>query len=204
MTSLLASLDRRVLVGVGVLTVVAVLALVVRPLLFGGGDDAGFEQLEIGAAAPSGEPVPTEEPTTEPELVPETFEVFSARDPFQQLVPSGSTSAEGTTVAASGTGTSATPDTAADTAGTDGGSAPVDGSTDSAPAAVGATQVQLVETEADSSDEVVVSVNGTAHRAAAGEVFADRFRVLDVDGDCAALLFGDSRFSLCEGESITK
>ncbi|MGI9016422.1 MAG: hypothetical protein ACR2HR_04820 [Euzebya sp.] len=37
-----------------------------------------------------------------------------------------------------------------------------------------------------------------------GEVFADRFQVLDIDGLCATFLFGASRFTVCEGESIVK
>lgn len=130
------------------------------------------------------------------EPLPETFEVFTARDPFHQLVPEGD---------GGGGGTGTAPATPTTNDGTSGDGTSGDGSDSSSDATVGGTTVKLVDvfTE-DGVSKVLVDVNGTIHEAAEGEEFAGRFRVLDVSGQCATLLFGDSRFVLCVGEEIRK
>ena len=118
---------------------------------------------------------------------PETEEFYSARDPFQQLVQPAAAVAEGDGEAGDD----------------DGGS----GDDEPAPAVrVGETTVRLVDvtTGADGVTRVHVEVNGSTHEAAEDEQFAERFRVLDIAGECATFLFGDSRFTLCKGESISK
>jgi hypothetical protein len=54
------------------------------------------------------------------------------------------------------------------------------------------------------SGDIVVSVDAAEYQPAVGEVFAESFQVVSVDGTCAALLFGDDQFTLCEGQEITK
>jgi hypothetical protein len=49
-----------------------------------------------------------------------------------------------------------------------------------------------------------VTVNGRSYDVAEGETFAQRFRLLDLTGECGTFLFGDSRFVLCEGDEIRK
>ena len=52
--------------------------------------------------------------------------------------------------------------------------------------------------------QVVVNVDGTDFRPSVGEVFAESFQVVSVEEKCAALLFGDEQFTLCEGQEVTK
>jgi hypothetical protein len=160
---------------------------------------------------------------TEPEVLgeaaadplPETFEVFSARDPFQQLVNAPAATVE----AASGDGSleplpgaDGTVPVADGTDGTDG-----TGSTDGTPdageeeatglpaATVGTTVIRIVDiTTTEGITRVSLTVNGSGYDVAEGETFAERFRVLDISGSCATLLFGDSRFTLCKGDEIRK
>lgn len=191
--------SRGVLVTLGVVLGLAVLVLgylyVVQPLI---GETGEVAAPSVTSATPTPVPTPgaTPAPTTEdgaeaeaePEPVPETFEVFTARDPFQQLV----------VVQASGGGAGqASP-----------APSPTDGASPGPPpsATVGATTVRLVDvfTDAAGTEKILVTVNGTGYEVAEGETFAQRFRVLDIAGDCATLLFGDSRFTLCKGEEIRK
>ena len=58
--------------------------------------------------------------------------------------------------------------------------------------------------EENGEEQVLVTINGTAYTVSEGEEFAEFFRVLDIDGNCATLAFGDSSFVRCEGESIRK
>ena len=140
------------------------------------------------------EPEATPDPEATP--VPETFETFSARDPFQQLV---------TPVVATDPGAPAADAGGGDADGDD--SDPDSGSDDPAPGVrVGQTSVRLIDvfTDDQAVERVRVDVNGTEHTPAEDEQFAERFRVLDITGSCATFLFGDNRFTLCEGETIRK
>ncbi|WP_336249593.1 hypothetical protein [Stomatohabitans albus] len=71
---------------------------------------------------------------------------------------------------------------------------------------VGATRVRLQSV--DPANKAVVTVNGVDYNPSVGEQFAQRFKLLSVqttDGkDCATMLFGDSRFSICAGQVIDK
>jgi hypothetical protein len=183
---------------------------------------------------------PTDEPEDDPdaepegdlgEPLPETFEVFSARDPFQQLVEvtrteAGEGSATGGTTTTPGTtpGTT-TPDTTTPGTTTPGtttpgtttpgtttpgtttpGSGGTDGTTAPSGTRVGTTVIRIVEvsTGDDGVVRVSVTINGEGYTVARGETFARSFRVLDITGECTTLLFGDSRFTLCAGEEIRK
>jgi hypothetical protein len=180
-----------VVVALGLLVV-----FVVQPLL--SGDDAapGSASVPEPAAAEPEELPAADEPAGEP--VPETFEVFSARDPFHQLIqrPATSSLPAGDTAGSTGSvGSTGSTDGTGSTSPSPGGSAQV-----------GGTTVQLVDvfTDDDGVEKVLVEVNGTGYQVAEGESFAGSFRLLDISGSCATFLFGDSRFVLCEGESIRK
>lgn len=166
------------------------------------------------------------------QVLPETFEVYTARNPFEPLIkprqegantggttsgfPSGggsSAPSAGNTRppaaiatppnaapgATPGTGTQPSPGSAADTstsAGTGAGGQ----------VEVGATRVRLQSVQG--ADKAVVTVNGVDYNPTVGEQFAQRFKLLSVNKasgkDCATLLFGDSRFSICAGQVIDK
>ncbi|MPZ73597.1 MAG: hypothetical protein GEU74_10270, partial [Nitriliruptorales bacterium] len=86
-----------------------------------------------------------------------------------------------------------------------GGTGTSDGSGDGGSAAVGGTTVTVVDVFTDDGERrATVTVNGTGYTVGEGDTFARRFRLLDISGRCSTLLFGDSRFTLCEGERIRK
>jgi hypothetical protein len=186
---------------VGVAVLVALWFFVVSPLLV---DEPLAEPVPAGDVEEedADEPVTAPEELLDPEFEdippPETDEVFSARDPFQQLVQASATSpaATGGDGGSGGGGDAGTGGSGGD----GGGDAP-------APAVrVGQTSVRLVEvvTGTDGVTRVLVEVNGESYEAAEDQQFAERFRVLDISGECATFLFGDNRFTLCKGESIRK
>lgn len=120
--------------------------------------------------------------------------VVNARDPFTQLVTD--TSGGGGSGAATATGGGES--TGGDTSG--GG----DGGEDQAD--VDSTTVTLVDiyTGDDDLQRASIEVNETGYDVLEGETFADNFQLLDIADDCATMLYGDSRFTLCEGDRVRK
>jgi hypothetical protein len=181
---------------------------------------------------------PTEDPVAEDPLddpaedispLPETFEVFTARDPFMQLVvapvtadpadPTDPTTPPGTTPPGTtppgttppGTtppGTTPPPPGTTPPGTTPPGTTPPGTQPSPAPpgTTVGVTTVRLVDvsTGPDGQPQISVTVNGQGFEVGVGDTFRDNFRVLDISGSCTTLLFGDSRFTLCTGEEIRK
>jgi hypothetical protein len=223
--------SRGLLIALGVVAGLAVLfglyTFVISPLLVG--DDVA----DAPATAPDGEPggeidgddpvvgdLPEEaEDGTAP--LPETFEVFTARDPFQQLVISpivtegttdGTTTQPGTTQPGTTQPGTTQPGTTQPGTTQPGTTQPgtTQPGTSPSPAppgtTVGTTTVRLVDvsTGPDGQPQISVSVNGEGFEVGVGDTFRDSFRVLDISGSCATLLFGDSRFTLCTGEEIRK
>lgn len=194
--------SRGLLVTLGVVVAVAAAAalwlFVVQPLLL----DEPFvaevpERVTDGADTPAGaeapaadtEAPPAEEAGADPAAggEPADSQVLTARDPFQPLV----VEADPTAMAAAGT---------APTAASGGDTAPAPETV------VGATTVRLADvfTRPDGQPVVLVTVDAVSYEVGEGEVFAERFRVLDIAEQCATFLYGDSRFSLCKGEEIRK
>lgn len=246
-------------VVVGLAALYALWTFVLSPLL--GGDDDLVEDAPIVAPAPAdGDDVPgdTDVPvdgaTEVPDIddvaggllgapVPETFEIFTARDPFQQLVveageeggqqvaadvPDGAVSdddadrdddaddGDSGTPAATPTQPTTTSDAGA---GNEDGEAAAEGDDlttqgqrpatpreiyDPQASTAGNTAVTLTAVSADGTEQVTVTIDEVDHVVTEGEVFADRFQLLDIDGRCATMLYGDSRFVICEGETIQK
>lgn len=204
--------SRGLLIALGAIVVLAVLWLLVLGPAMTGEDDTGDIVVPPVVRTPE-PPVPGEEtPGDGGELYPETTEVFAARDPFAQLVSnsSGSTAAPGGGTATPPGGTTA-PGSSGGPSGGDGGSSGGSGGEPTAPprsgssADVGGTRVKLVDVYDDDGEErALVTVNGRSYDVAEGEAFGDRFRLLDLSGECGTFLFGDSRFVLCEGDEIRK
>ena len=235
--------------GLAVVVLAALVIFVILPLL--SGDDDGGDDTDV-VVVDDESPQPLPSPTEDFELADpgevegdppaETFEVFNARDPFQQLVDASATTVDGTGTGAptfpptgTPTTTPTTPTTPAPGAttpptgstppptgsspddngsGTDGSTGSdgssdgsgSDGSSSGSDAQVGGTTVTLVDvfTDDDGERTATVTVNGTGYNVGEGETFGRRFRLLDISGRCATMLFGDSRFTLCEGERIRK
>ncbi len=176
--------------------------------------DVGAEDAEATAEAASEAPEPPADTATEEAPLPETFEVFTARDPFQQLVEPDSGTGEATqtqseaasseTATATPTSTAAaTPTTTTTTTTTD---ATQESKTGLPATRVGETIIRIVDVTpgTDGVERANVTVNGAGYTVAEGETFATSFKVLDITDQCATLLYGDSRFSLCAGEEIRK
>lgn len=158
----------------------------------GGTDRAAIEPGGSGPAATT-----TTAPPSEPI---DTFEVFATRDPFEppfDTTPSGGTSGGGTTDTTGGGGTTDT---------TSGG-----GTTDTTSPSFDPDGGQVVsvldvyETD-DGTPQARVQVGSTVYTVGESQVFADSYRVVDLDpvAGCGTFLFGDTQFELCEGEQVIK
>jgi len=214
--------SKPVLIVLGVLAVVALVYLVLVLPNQGDGVDAvdrsgavvvsepavvGSEPAVVVPDADASEAgdLPLAEPTET--AADPSFEVFSARDPFEQLVTDDTGGAgviDGTT------------ETSAPTA-------PVDDTTnvspppaddpallppvveDPAQTTVGTTTIMLQEIYRDDGvDTALVLVDNEGYEAAEGETVAGDLTVLDIEGNCATMRFDERRFILCEGEQIQK
>ena len=244
-------------VVVGLAALYALWTFVLSPLLAGDDEVGSVDPADPPVVVPEdGTPVPGTENPDDPTLsddeietlfgepVPETFGIFTARDPFQQLVvevdgtatveeaddpdvvvdvdvnagddtevtvgTTGSTTSGTTSGSSTSGGTSSTPTTPP----VDNDEAPADGTAPQGDVgeeiyepvgpAAGSTEITL-DAVSLTGDSLDVTIDETLHEGIAeGEVFAERFQLLDIDGQCAIMLFGDSRFTLCTGETIVK
>ncbi len=185
-----------------VLAFVALFFLVVRPLFLGGEPEAAPPPV-----TPTVSPSPTIPPAEEtpPE---ETFEVFESKDPFRPLVSAGAApgTTTGGTAGAPATGGTTTGGTAGGTTGgTTGGAAPGGPGAAGGSAPSGGQRIQLVDVfEENGSQRAQVKVGSTVHTVSVGQTFADNFKLVSVSGNCATMLHGDDKFTLCEGEEVIK
>lgn len=187
-------------------------------------------QVAQAAPLPAPSPTPTPTPEASPAETPSgtdpaevTFEVYSVRDPFAQLVtPPGAEGGEGGDGGDGGT----SPDSGTDGAGaTPGaqptpdpgtitlpGTSPAPGTTPepgasptAGPSELGATRVELVDTFVeDGADRALVTVNGQGYEVAEGQDFATGFTLVGVDAPCVTLTYEGRQFLLCEGDEILK
>ncbi|HJU01649.1 MAG TPA: hypothetical protein VJ966_10640 [Actinomycetes bacterium] len=170
--------------------------LVVRPLL-GGGDQSQSAPPPATAGA-----VPT---TTLAQLIGPSTSVTasgeaagSVKDPFKPLVSAGSAAAatESGVTADSGSATATTVATGSTVAGAGTGTASTPGggtSTD--------RQVALVSITGGTAR---VTVDGTPYSVTEGERFADDYRAVDINSECASFESSSTAFTLCEGEAVLK
>lgn len=170
--------------------------LVVRPLL-GGGDQSQTAPPPATAGA-----VPT---TTLAQLIGPSTSVTpsgeaagSVKDPFKPLVSAGSAAAatESGVTADSGSATATTVATGSTVAGAGTGTASTPGggtSTD--------RQVALVSITGGTAR---VTVDGTPYSVTEGERFADDYRAVDINSECASFESSSTAFTLCEGEAVLK
>lgn len=164
------------------------------------GDDDATDPDQGGAAAAGQPDEPAERPKPKRRArqpVTETFEVFSARDPFQQLVVAPSEQGAGTGEQTTNTdgGTDSGSETGATPPDSSGGTTSVDGTI---------FEVTDVYVGDDGEPVALVTVNGKGYEVREGDVFAEHFEVLDLDESCGTFRYGDERFTLCEGEQIRK
>jgi hypothetical protein len=194
----------RQLVLVAALVGVLVLLLglvVVRPLLSGGDDADPIPTAPSAAAAPTTTPQLINPSTT---LAVPGATVGSVKDPFQPLVTPGAaaTPAESglTTTPADGGTTGATPTTIAATPSTVPGAGTGTASTPGG----GASAERKVTLASISGGAAKVSVDGTSYTVEEGDRFADNYRAVDINTECATFESGSTPFTLCEGEAVLK
>jgi hypothetical protein len=148
---------------------------------------------------------PSEAGTAEP-----SFEVFNARDPFDQLAIADSGAVTDTEDTAATPAVDTGPGTTTPADGTGPGTTtPADGtpsgSGEPAQTSVGTTTIRLDEVfDEDGEEKVIIQVGGDGYEAAEGETVADDLTVLDIADSCATMRLDDTRFILCEGEQIRK
>jgi hypothetical protein len=169
-----------VLALAGVL-LLALVALVARPVLLG------------GSAAPPA-------PASPRPAVPTSTTVAQIINPSTSVAgPTGVTAKDPFRPAAGAVTTAATTTTAAPTTTTAGAG------TVSASGTTAQREVALDDVFSKSGKRhVKVSVDGTSYTAAEGDTFADDFTVLDVGSACATFESASGRFTLCEGEAVLK
>ena len=196
-----------------VILVVLVIAALAYLLVIMANQNAGVNEIEQAqATVPPSEPALGTESsevaggetgTTEKPVTPEepAFEVFSARDPFDQLVVDSTAPGVADTT---DTGATVPSDTTTQTpiGGTDpSGSTPAPGGGQTT---VGTTTIALEDVFAeDGVDKVNLVINGEGYEAAEDQTVAD-VTVLDIEGSCATMRYEDTRFILCEGEHVQK
>ena len=180
----------------------------------------GGSEPAVGEPAPSepGDQAPVDE-ASETAADP-SFEVFNARDPFEQLVVddtggAGATTdtgavdgttdtgaVGGTTDTGGGTGSGGGSGAGAGGSGDGGTTGPAD---DGAQQTVGTTTIRLEEVFDDGGTAtVLVLVDDEGYEATEGETVAGDLTVLDIAGNCATMRFEARRFILCEGEQVRK
>jgi hypothetical protein len=200
--------DKRRLLKLAVagLLAVVLVAYVLPPFLFGGGDDDVPEETSApftSAAAPQAAPPDGD--------VVETVGSFSAKDPFKPVIqdavadPAAPVADPAAAVVdppvfevpapmappapSAGTPAATTGTTAPPIAGP-------------APRAVRSFALREVYTDGTGLPAAKVAVDGVEHPVAVGQDFAGSYRVLSLDRSnaCGVFLYGDRRFSLCQGE----
>ena len=178
----------------------------------------------VGGLEPSDE---ASESPSEVAAVEPAFEVFDARDPFDQLVAEdtnpGGEAVGDTQLTSTGaapveapppdlTDPTTTDPTTIDPTTTDpttGTPTVDDPTTTGAPkrsqTTVEGTTIMLDDVYITGGDEIaVVVVDAEGYEAREGETAGGKVEVLDIAGNCATMRYNDNRFILCEGEQIRK
>ncbi|MCZ7536356.1 MAG: hypothetical protein M5T61_10845 [Acidimicrobiia bacterium] len=152
--------------------------------------------------------------TTEPgrSLPPDSFDVYSTRNPFEpafQETPvttaytTSTTGYFGTTSTSGYAGTTTTVFGATTTTGV-GGTTTTTQPSYNPPQG---TTVALLDVFFDGPTAIArVQVGSTVYTVAAGDVFGpgNSYRVVSLDEPCGQFLYGDSPFELCEGQQVIK
>jgi hypothetical protein len=208
--------DKRMLQVLGVIAGLALLYFVFTTVL--GGDGGGGE---VAAPPVDGGVSPTASPTISPSPTPrETLppvDLVGARDPFSippalqvTVTTSGSVGPTGTTTTtptSTSTFTTPPPTTPPPTTPPPTTPPPTTPPPTSPPPPppppetdhikIGGHDLQLVSIN-DNGRRLQVKVDGKVYTVEEGALFAETFKLVNIQGRCARFLFGDQSFTLCE------
>jgi len=206
--------DKRMLQVLGVIAGLALLYFVFTTVL--GGDGGGGEVAAPpgnGGVSPTASPTITPSPTPRETLPP--VDLVGARDPFSippalqvTVTTSGSVGPTGTTTPTStSTFTTPPPTTPPPTTPPPTTPPPTTPPPTSPPPPppppetdhirIGGHDVQLVSVN-DNGRRLQVEVDGRVYTVEEGALFAETFKLVNIQGRCARFLFGDQSFTLCE------
>jgi len=138
-------------------------------------------------------------------LPPDSFDVYSTRNPFEPAFQETPTTVAWTTTTTGFTGTTATTGSAGTTTTIGGG-----GTTTSTQPSYNpqpGTTVALLDIYLDGATVMArVQVASTVYTVVAGDLFGpnNSYRVVSLDEPCGQFLYGDSPFELCEGQQVIK
>jgi hypothetical protein len=171
--------------------------LVVRPML------AGSDQAQAPAPAVTAGAAPT---TTTPQLIGPSTSVApsdgvagSVKDPFRPLISAGSAAAAAESgISAGGDAGSVTPSTVAT------GSTVAGAGAGTATTLGGSSAERQVALVSITGGVAKVTVDGTAYTVSEGESFANGYRAVDINSECASFESSTTAFTLCEGEAVLK
>lgn len=190
---------RRIMVLVAIVVALAVF-FAGRMMLTGGEPDAPIA--EAAPASVLAGKTPATATTYDLGFGPvDTFDVYATRNPFEPVVQVTPTTGFVTSTTSSG----ATPTTSPGVVPTTG--APGTTTSTRAPSfePPAGTPVALLDVfDENGVTRARVQVGSTVYTVGIGDVFATSYRVVDLAGQCGEFLFGDSPFSLCEGQQIVK
>ena len=208
--------DKRMLQVLGVVAGLALIYFVFTSVLGGDeGEVAAPTGPTGGVVAPTTAPSVTESPTPRETLPP--VDLAGARDPFSippglaTGAPSGSVGPTETTTPPTGTTTpptttttppttTTTPPTSTTTPPTGTSSPPPTNPPPPPPTdqiTIGGHHVQL-DAVANNGRRLQVVVDHEVWTVEEGALFAENFKLVNIDGNCARFLFGDQSFTLCE------
>ena len=183
--------------------VAVLVAMSVAACSGGGGGDDTATPTTVPAPVPPPEAATT---TTAPGDV-QTFEVFSSKNPFTPLAGDQAGGGGSAPTGGTGTGTGTTGGTGTGGTGTGGTTGTTPDGTAGGVEPQRAQRVALLDVFTEGGQvKANVRVNTTVHKVGVGDEFADRYKVLSLDGasECGRFLFGDDSFRLCRGEQALK
>ena len=197
--------DNKRLAVLGGVGAVAILALLVFALTRGGGSPsstpsttapsgrAGSERALATGRRAQTSPSTTTTTTTPVESMPDSFETFTERNPFQPAV--GVSTGVTTPETGATTATTAPPSSGTSGGTVTGGTATTETTTPPSQNPSSGTVVQLLEVvPVNGQQSARVQVASTVYTVAPGQTFATSYKLVSLSGSCGQFLFGDSPF----------
>ena len=209
---------RRQMILLSILGVLVVVFLA-RMMLSGGDDSTGTAVTTSQTTGPGGVtttvPAGTTTTTTHAGTVPpDTFDVYSTRNPFEPAFQETATTSFGSTTTGAGGTTTTTGAGGTTTTTGAGGTTTTTGAggttTTTQPSynPPQGTTVALIDVYVDVSQNPRASVRvaSTVYDVGVGDVFGpgSSYRVVSLEGTCGQFLYGDTTFHLCEGQEVIK